>query len=135
MQLELSILKRDKLIFLMMPFLIGIGLEHVGIVGPELELSLGRSADSGRWTPLQKQKTKRIGGGSPIAAPMPKSIFSCVFNCLENEVLVHKSAFLSPMGWPGIYSICFSQLDGDKDSLLLDREFSFLIDVKLIRDN
>ena len=39
------------------------------------------------------------------------------------------------MGWPGIYSICFSQLDGDKDSLLLDEGFSFLIAVILIRDN
>ena len=39
------------------------------------------------------------------------------------------------MGWPGIYSICFSQLDGDKDSLLLDEGFSFLIVVRLIRDN
>ena len=39
------------------------------------------------------------------------------------------------MGWPGIYSICFSQFDGDKDSLLLDGGFSFLIVVRLIRDN
>ena len=39
------------------------------------------------------------------------------------------------MGWPSIYSICFSQLDGDKDSLLLDDGFSFLIAVRLIRDN
>ena len=31
------------------------------------------------------------------------------------------------MGWPGIYSICFSQLDGDKDSLLLDEIFLTLI--------
>ena len=38
------------------------------------------------------------------------------------------------MGWPGIYSICFSQLDGDKDSLLLDEGFSFFIDIRLIRD-
>ena len=45
------------------------------------------------------------------------------------------SAYLSPMRWPGIYSGCFSQLDGDKDSLLLDGGFSFLIDVILIRDN
>ena len=44
-------------------------------------------------------------------------------------------AYLSPMGWPGIYSICFSQLDGYKDSLLLDGGFSFLIAVRLIRDN
>ena len=56
-------------------------------------------------------------------------------NCLGNEVLVHKSAYLSPIGCPGIYSICFSQLDGDKDSLLLDDGFSFLIAVRFIRDN
>ena len=36
---------------------------------------------------------------------------------------MHMSVYLSPMGWPGIYSICFSQLDGDKDSLLLDVDF------------
>ena len=44
-------------------------------------------------------------------------------NYLGNEVLVHKSAYLSPIGWPGIYSICFSQLDGDKDSFSLDEDF------------
>ena len=43
--------------------------------------------------------------------------------------------YLSSMGWLGIYSICFSQLDGDKDSLSLDRGFSVLIVVRLIRDN
>ena len=37
---------------------------------------LGRSADSVRWTPLQKQETKRIAGGSPVAFPMPKSVLS-----------------------------------------------------------
>ena len=50
-------------------------------------------------------------------------------NYLGNEVLMHKSAYLSPMGWPGIYSICFSQFDGDKDSLLLDEGFSFHIQI------
>ena len=39
------------------------------------------------------------------------------------------------MGWYGIYSRCFSQLEGDKDSLLFDGGFSFLIAVRLIRDN
>ena len=39
------------------------------------------------------------------------------------------------MGWPGIYSKCFSRLDGEKDSLLLDGGFFFLIAVRLIRDN
>ena len=56
-------------------------------------------------------------------------------NCLGNEVLMHKSACLSSMGWPDIYSLCFFQLDGDKDSLLLDEGFSFLIAVRLIRNN
>ena len=94
--------------------------------------SLGRSAGSGRWTPLQKQETERIGRGSPVASPMPKSVPSGKkkINCFESEF----SAYFSPMGWPGIYSRCFSQLDGDKDSLLLDGEFSFFIVVRLIRD-
>ena len=50
-------------------------------------------------------------------------------------MLVHKSVYLSPMGWFDIYSICFFQLDGDKDSPLLDGGFSLLIAVRLIRDN
>ena len=56
----------------MMPFSTGTELERVGNAGPELELPLGRSAGSGHWTPLQKQK-KGIGRGSPVAALMPKS--------------------------------------------------------------
>ena len=40
-----------------------------------LEL-LGQSAVSGRRDPLQKQETKRISGGSPVASPMPKSLLS-----------------------------------------------------------
>ena len=40
-----------------------------------LEVS-GQSADSECPTHLQKQKTKRIGGGSPVASPMPKSVLS-----------------------------------------------------------
>ena len=35
---------------------------------------LGQSADSVHWTPLQKQETKRIGRGSLVASPMPKSL-------------------------------------------------------------
>ena len=58
----------------MMPFATRIRLERVGIAGSELELSLGQSAGSGRWTSLQKQERKRIGGGSPVAAQMPKSV-------------------------------------------------------------
>ena len=40
-----------------------------------LEL-LGRSADFECWAPLQKQETKRIGEGSPVASPIPKSVLS-----------------------------------------------------------
>ena len=39
------------------------------------------------------------------------------------------------MGWPGIYSICFSQLDGDKDSFPLAGVFSTFIAIGLLRDN
>ena len=58
----------------MMLFSTRTGLEHVGIAGPELELSLGRSAGSRRWTPLQKQERRRVGGVSLVVAPMPKSV-------------------------------------------------------------
>ena len=37
---------------------------------------LGRSADSGCRAPQQKQETKRIGEGSPVAPSMPKSALS-----------------------------------------------------------
>ena len=40
-----------------------------------LEL-LGRSAVSGHWALLQKQETKKIDGGSPVASLMLKSILS-----------------------------------------------------------
>ena len=59
--------------FVMMSFLTGTGMKRVGIVGPELELSLGRSVGFGLWTPLQKQERKRICGGSSVS--MPKSVF------------------------------------------------------------
>ena len=70
----------------------------------ELDLSvldlLGRSIDSVRWTPLQKQETKRIGGYSPVASPMPKSVLfgEEKINCLRNEFFVRKSTYLLPMG-------------------------------------
>ena len=39
------------------------------------------------------------------------------------------------MGWPDIYSICLSQLDGGKDSFPLDEVFSTFIAIGLLRDN
>ena len=85
-----------------------------------------------------KNKKER---GSAGARPLPLRCLSQFFpmeeniNYLGKEVLVHKSVYLSPIGWPVIYSRCFSQLDDDKDSLLLDGGFSVLITVRLIRDN
>ena len=71
-------------------------------------------------TPLQRQEKKKgSAGASPMAAPMTKSAPGLMrekIDCLEGECV----AYLSPMGWPGIYSVCFSQLDGDKDSLVWD---------------
>ena len=58
----------------MMHFLTVIVMERVNNAGPKLGLPLGRSTGSGRWTHLQKQERKRIGGGSSVAAPMPKSV-------------------------------------------------------------
>ena len=52
-------------------------------------------------------------------------------DCLEGKCF----AYLSPIGWPGIYNIYFSQLDGGKDSLSLDGGSSVLIAIILIRDN
>ena len=83
---------------------------------------------------LCKNKKQR---GSARARPLPLRCLSQFFpdeekiNCLESEF----SAYLSPMGWFGISNSYFSQLGGDKDSLLLDGEFSFFIVIILIRDN
>ena len=43
--------------------------------------------------------------------------------------------YLSPMGWSGIYSICFSQFDGGKDSFPLAGVFSAFNAIGLLRDN
>ena len=52
-------------------------------------------------------------------------------NCLEGEC----SAYLLPMVWHDIYSLCFSQLDGGKDFFPLDGVFFAFIVIGLIRDN
>ena len=52
-------------------------------------------------------------------------------DCLESECVayvyvsvgVSVLAYLSPMGRPGIYSVCYSQLVGSKDSFPLDEIF------------
>ena len=118
----------------MMSFSIRIGLESNEIVGPELKPSLGLSAGSGCCTPLQKQMIKGDRRGFDCClfdVKVSSSLMKEKINFLKDEC----PAYLSPMGWPGIYSICFSQLDGGKDSLSLDGEFSALIAIRLLRDN
>ena len=61
---------------LMMLFQLKLGLSVLDL--------LGRSTVSGLWTPLQKQETKRIGGGLPVASPMPKSV---LFGGREDQLL------------------------------------------------
>ena len=58
----------------MMPFFNRTGLERVGTVGPEARLLMGWSASSN--VPLFSKNKKGIGsaGGSPVTAPMPKSV-------------------------------------------------------------
>ena len=66
---------------------------------------LGRSAGSERWTPLEKQETKRIGRDSLVAALMPKSVPSCgrEYQLLRELSFVHMSAYLSL--WSGLVFI------------------------------
>ena len=44
-------------------------------------------------------------------------------DCLEGECV----AYLSLMGWPDIYSVYYSQLEGSKDSFPLDEIFIVFI--------
>ena len=70
-----------------------------------LEL-LSWSIDFGHQAPLQKQETNRISGGSPVASPMPKSVLSRgrEDQLLREQIFCGESAYLSLMGWPGIYN-------------------------------
>ena len=61
----------------MMLFSIGTGLERVGNAGPELELSLGRSAGADVGLLCKNKKEGGSAGASSVAAPMPKSAPSC----------------------------------------------------------
>ena len=100
-----------------MSFFKRTGLERVGVVRPEPGPMLGWSISSGCGYSLQKeQEIRRVGRGfarnrsdAYVSFFMKEKI-----DCLEGEYV----AYLSPMGWPGIYSVCFYQLDGDKDSLV-----------------
>ena len=81
----------------MMSFSIGIVLERIGIVGSELELSLGRSDGSGCWTPLQQTRNKEDRRGLARClsdAKVSSSLMKEKINYLEGEC----SAYLSSMG-------------------------------------
>ena len=51
------------------------GLESVWVVGPELGLLLGWSAGSSVPLLCKNKKEEGSVGASPVAAPMPKSVF------------------------------------------------------------
>ena len=56
-------------------------------------------------------KNKEEGGStraSPVAAPMPKSVSFLRENMdyLEGECVASENTYLSPLGWPCIYSRC-----------------------------
>ena len=91
----------------MMLFSIGTELERVGVVGPVCWLwTLDSSAKT------RKKEDRRGFARGRSDALVSFSLLREKINYLEDECF----AYLSPMRWPGIYSICFSQLDGGKDS-------------------
>ena len=90
----------------MMLFSTGTRLERIGVAGLDWNFRW-----AGRWlwmldSSAKTRKKEGSAGASPVAAPMPKSVSSLreKIDCLEGECV----AYLSSMGWPGIYSICFS---------------------------
>ena len=107
----------------MMLFSTGTGLKRVGVVGSDLDCwwvgmldarssVLNRDCNNGDLLALGVAllyKNKKKGGSaraSPVVAPMPKSV-----SFLEKRetaqranVLAYEFAYLSPMGWPCIYS-------------------------------
>ena len=58
----------------MMPFFNRTGLERVGIVGPEAGLLSGWSASSNVALLCKNKKGIGSTGGSPVTAPIPKSV-------------------------------------------------------------
>ena len=98
---------------------------------------LGRFANSVRWTPLQKQETKRIGG----ARSLPLRCLSQFFpneekiNCLGNEFSMHTF-----YRWGGLVFIMddhdnFHSWMMIRIFLPFGERFSFHIVNRLIRDN
>ena len=78
----------------MMHFSIGTGLERAGIAE--------RSVGSRCRTPLQKQETKMIGGGSPVAFQMPKSV---LYGGREDQQLREGSFVRTFHRWGGLVFI------------------------------
>ena len=76
----------------MMPFSTGIGLERVGVVGPELGLLLDWFTGSGRETPLQKKKQR----GSARACPLPLRCLSQFFFDERKNQLLKRRMFCVP---------------------------------------
>ena len=69
---------------------------------------MGRSLALDDALPCKNKRQRGSAGASPLTAPMPKSVSFLwgKINCLEGECV----AYLSLMGWPGIYSMYFPNL-------------------------
>ena len=78
----------------------------------------------------KNQREEGSARASPVAAPMPKSdsFLREKGECLGCLVLASECAYLSPLGWPCICSVCYSQFEGRKDSLPLDEIFLAFIE-------
>ena len=81
----------------MMPFFNQTGLERVGTVGSEAGLLLGWSASSNVALLCKNKKGKGSAGGSPVTAPMRKSVLQLM---RKDRLLRGRMffAYLSPMG-------------------------------------
>ena len=66
---------------------------------------------------------------SPVAAPMPKSVFSERKEGLLGYVYAYMSASLSPLGWPCIYSRCPTSWIMSR-IFLIGRDFLLIVSIR-----
>ena len=98
----------------------------------------GTVTGSIRWFWMLRSPAKTSNkGGSAGVRPLPLQCLSQFLSDGRKDLLLRGRMFcvLFTDEWPDIYSICFSQLNGGKDSLSLAGGFSAVIIIRLIRDN
>ena len=102
-----------------------IGLERIRVVRPEIGLLLGWFADSRCSTPLQRQERRKGQRGLRPWSIRCLSQFLAERKdkLLRGRMCLRMFAYLSPIGWPDIYSVYYSQLKGSKDYFPFDGIF------------